>query len=139
MPRLAGPQAPTSRASAILGACRFQMLGHRGTQCLLLLRRLVLGRVDHHPDLGQRRRWGLRRWRRPEAVRVKAVLAAAASYATLFLLLLWQALRGHSLVAPDAWTIASIAIWAVATLLVFGGIGVSSRRASRTDLDWIAV
>jgi hypothetical protein len=41
---------------------------------------------------------GLRRWRRPEAVRVKAMLLAAASYASLFVLLLWQALRGQSVV-----------------------------------------
>ena len=42
---------------------------------------------------------GLRRWRRPEAVRVRALLAAASSYASLFLLLLWGALRGHSVMA----------------------------------------
>jgi hypothetical protein len=42
---------------------------------------------------------GLRRWRRPEAVRVRAVLAATASYVSLFLLLLWQALEGQSVVA----------------------------------------
>jgi hypothetical protein len=41
---------------------------------------------------------GLRWWRRPEAARVKAVLAVAASYAALFLLLLWEALRGQSVV-----------------------------------------
>jgi hypothetical protein len=40
----------------------------------------------------------LRRWRAREAVRVRAVLAAAAGYASLFLLLLWQAMRGHSVV-----------------------------------------
>jgi hypothetical protein len=39
----------------------------------------------------------LRRWRRPESVRVKAVLAMIASYALLFALLLWEALSGHSL------------------------------------------
>jgi hypothetical protein len=52
------------------------------------------------------------------------VLAAAASYAALFLLLLWQAMRGRSLVAPDAASLASIAIWAVSTALVFGLIPV---------------
>jgi hypothetical protein len=41
---------------------------------------------------------GLRRWRAPVAVRVGAVLAAAASYRSLFVLLLWEALRGHSVV-----------------------------------------
>ena len=55
---------------------------------------------------------GLSRWRRPEAVRVKALLAVAAGYASLFLLLLWQALQGQSLVASAAATLASIAVWA---------------------------
>lgn len=41
---------------------------------------------------------GLRRWRRPEALRVKAMLLAVAGYASLFVLLLWQALRGQSVV-----------------------------------------
>jgi hypothetical protein len=82
---------------------------------------------------------GLRRWRRPEAVRVRAVLAAAASYATLFLLLLWGALRGQSMVAPDARALASIAIWAVITTLVLGWIGFGSRRASRDGWDWMTV
>ena len=78
---------------------------------------------------------GLRRWRRPEAVRVRAVLAAAASYASLFLLLLWEALRGQSVVAPDAMALASIAVWAAVTVLVLGLIGLGSRGASRDGLD----
>ncbi len=82
---------------------------------------------------------GLRRWRRSEAARVRALLAATASYASLFLLLLWEALRGQSLVAPDAAALASIVIWAVVTMLVLGWIGVRSRRASRDGLDWMAV
>jgi hypothetical protein len=72
---------------------------------------------------------GLRRWRRPEAVRVRALLAAAASYASVFFLLLWQALRGQSVVSPDASALASIVIWAVVTVLVLGWIGRSSRSA----------
>ena len=71
---------------------------------------------------------GLRRWRAPEAVRVRALLAAAASYASLFLLLLWEALRGQSVVAPDATALASIAIWAVVTVLVLGWIGLRLAR-----------
>jgi hypothetical protein len=70
---------------------------------------------------------GLRRWRRSDDVRVKAVLTAAASYAALFALLLWQALRGQSLAAPDATTVAAFVLWAVSTLLVLGGV--ASRRA----------
>ena len=82
---------------------------------------------------------GLRRWRAPEAVRVRASLAAAASYATLFLLLLWQALRGQSVVAPDADALASIVIWAVVTFLVLGWIGIGSRRVSRDGSHRMAV
>jgi hypothetical protein len=82
---------------------------------------------------------GLRRWRRPEAVRVRAVLAAGASYAALFLLLLSEALRGQSVVAPDAIALVSIAIWAVVTVLALGWIRVGFRDASREGLDRMAV
>ena len=81
----------------------------------------------------------LRRWRRPEAVRLKALLAAAASYASLFLLLLWGALTGQSVVAPDAAWLTAIAIWGVVTLLVLGWIGLGSRRVGGDDADWAAV
>lgn len=80
----------------------------------------------------------LRRWRRPEGVRVRVVLAAAASYASLFLLLLWEALRGRSLVGPDATTLASLAIWAAGTVLALGWIGVGSRTASHRGLGRMA-
>ena len=65
----------------------------------------------------------LRRWRRPEGVRVRAMLAVAGSYATLFVLLLWEALRGHSVVAPDGLALAALAVWAAATALLLGRIG----------------
>lgn len=64
---------------------------------------------------------GLRRWRAPEAQRVKALLAAAASYATLFLLLLVQALRGQSLIAPDALSLSAILSWAWRRRCLAGG------------------
>jgi hypothetical protein len=74
---------------------------------------------------------GLRRWRRSAAARTRAVLAAAASYASLFLLLLWQALRGQSVAAPDATARAAIALWAGLTLLALGSIALGSRAAPR--------
>lgn len=77
---------------------------------------------------------GLPRWRAAEAVRVRAMLAAAAGYGSLFLLLLWQALRGQSLVAPDAVALASIAIWAALTSLALGWIAAGSRRTSHESL-----
>jgi hypothetical protein len=76
------------------------------------------------------------RWRRPEAVKVKAVFAAAASYASLFTLLLWGALRGQSVVSPDAAMFASLAIWAAATALAAAWIGAGTPRASRDHSSW---
>jgi hypothetical protein len=81
----------------------------------------------------------LRRWRQPEAIRVRAVLAAAASYASLFLLLLWEALRGKSVVAPDATGLASIAIWVTATVLVFGWICFGARGTAHNGLDRMTI
>jgi hypothetical protein len=81
----------------------------------------------------------LRRWRRPESVRVRAVLAATASYALLFVLLLWQALRGQSVTAPDATGLASMAIWAVLTVLAFAWIGMTAPKVPRDGWDWKTV
>jgi hypothetical protein len=77
----------------------------------------------------------LRRWRRPEAVRVRAVLIIAASYASLFLLLLRDALRGQSVAAPDSTALASIAAWVVLTLLALASITLGSRTTARDHLD----
>ncbi len=82
---------------------------------------------------------GLRRWRRPESVRVKGLMAAAASYTSLFFLLLWGALRGQSIVAPDATALASIAIWAALTIIVLAWIGSGARSGSRDGLERRAV
>lgn len=60
---------------------------------------------------------GLRRWRRPEASRVRMLFAAAASYAALFVLLLLQALNGVSLIAGDKTTSGLLAGWALVSLL----------------------
>jgi hypothetical protein len=76
------------------------------------------------------------RWRRSEAVRVKAIFAAAASYTSLFLLLLRGALRGQSVVEPDTTMLAALAIWLVATVAVFGWIGGTSSRLSREHSTW---
>lgn len=76
---------------------------------------------------------GLRRWRRPDTVRTRAVFLGAASYAALFFLLLWQALRGQSVVAPNATAVTWFAIWGGLTLLASGWI--ASRSASTHSLD----
>ena len=82
---------------------------------------------------------GLRRWRRPEAARVKAVLIAAASYASLFVLLLWEALRGQSIVAPDPATLGSLGIWALLTALALGWVGLHSRDDRRARFDGVVI
>ncbi|MBC7896471.1 MAG: hypothetical protein H7066_13735 [Cytophagaceae bacterium] len=78
---------------------------------------------------------GLRRWRRPESVRTRAVLVGAASYAALFGLLTWEALRGHSVLAPDATAVTAFATWGALTLLASGWIGLSARRVPNHTLD----
>src|SRR5262245_6368668 len=81
----------------------------------------------------------VRRWHRPEAVGVWAVLAGTASYALLFLLLLWQALRGQSVTALDATALASIAVWAALTLLSFAWVALTARRVPADGWDWRTV
>lgn len=78
---------------------------------------------------------GLRRWRRSDAVRVRAVFAATASYAALFLLMLWMALRGQSVMALDQIAVASFLMWAGGSMLIFGWIGRGSCSASRSIHD----
>ena len=82
---------------------------------------------------------GLRRWRRPEAARVEVVLVAAASYATLFVLLLWGALRGASVIAPDATGLTAFAVWVGATTLALSWIILQRRNAPPGDPDRILV
>ena len=67
------------------------------------------------------------RLRRPERARVRAVLAAGASYASLFLLLLWSALRGQSVAAPDATTLAALGVWAVVSVIAFARVAADGR------------
>jgi hypothetical protein len=63
------------------------------------------------------------------------VFAATASYAALFLLMLWMALRGRSVMALDQTTAASILIWTAGSVLLFGRIGRDSRSARRRVQD----
>ena len=60
----------------------------------------------------------MRRRQLPAAVQARTVIVAGASYATLVGVLLWQALRGQSLLRPDGATMTALALWATATLVV---------------------
>ena len=55
----------------------------------------------------------LQRRRLSDAVRVRLTLIAGASYMALFGILVWQALRGVPLVAPDALSVAVLVTWAL--------------------------
>jgi hypothetical protein len=56
------------------------------------------------------------RWRRRgEAERIRLVGTATASYLGLFAILLWQALRGQSILQPDAVLVAAISLWVIAS------------------------
>ena len=57
----------------------------------------------------------LRRRRSLESGRVRMVLVAASSYASVFVILLSQALRGQSLVRPDSVSIIALTVWAILT------------------------
>ena len=62
---------------------------------------------------------------------VRIVWAISASYVSLFALLLWQALRGQSVTAPDAATLTALAAWAVLTALAVGIAGSRARVCTR--------
>lgn len=74
---------------------------------------------------------GLRRRSWSERVRERLTLTAAGSYAALFLLLLSQALRGQSLLAPDPVTVALLASWVVITALAARWSIVESRSMAQ--------
>lgn len=59
----------------------------------------------------------VRRTRLRETARARLVIVAAASYAALYVILLVQAFRSQSVVAPDAPTIAQLVTWLIATAL----------------------
>ncbi len=69
------------------------------------------------------------RARQRDETRLRLVVAAAASHAALFALLLVQALRGESVAAPGAETLALLAGWALATALAIGWVAMPARTA----------
>jgi hypothetical protein len=61
-----------------------------------------------------------------EASRIRLVLTLSASYAALFGMLLWQALRGQSVTNPDGVTLVAMASWAILTA---GAVWMSASRS----------
>jgi hypothetical protein len=59
--------------------------------------------------------WLLWRRRIDDGRRARLMIVAGGSYATMFLILIWQALRGQALFSPDALTLTVLLIWAALT------------------------
>ncbi len=57
----------------------------------------------------------LSRRRIGDARRIRLMLVAGGSYAAVFSILIWQALRGQALVAPDVFTLAALGLWIALT------------------------
>jgi hypothetical protein len=101
-----GPGLPGTGWSLDHGDVRVpHFIGLHGLQAMLLVFLLV------------KRRGG------PDATKVRLTMVAGASYLAIFAILLWQALRGQSMVQPDAVTLAALAVWASATATALWAAG----------------
>jgi hypothetical protein len=80
-------------------------------------------------------------WRRriEDRRRARLVVVAGGSYAALFLMLIWQALRGQALVSPDALTVSVFVVWAALTagMAVWPFRTRTSRPGGDATLNWI--
>jgi hypothetical protein len=78
----------------------------------------------------------LRRRRADEAARVRLTFVATASYISIFAIVLWQALRGQSLVHPDGATMGVLLTWAVLSAI---GMWLAATRRARTGTRTVAI
>ena len=74
----------------------------------------------------------LRRTRVNTLARVRLTVTAAVSYASLFVILLTQALRGQSLLTPDSVTWTMLGVWAVAVALAAAAVSYRRQPMQRT-------
>jgi len=79
----------------------------------------------------------LRRLGVNDARRARVARIAGVSYAGLFVLLLWQALRGQPLLSPDPLMLVGFASWATATVVALTWPFRARRDASEASLNWI--
>jgi hypothetical protein len=78
----------------------------------------------------------LHRFRSDETARVRVMFVATASYAALFAILLWQALRGQSLVQPDGYTLTVFLGWAILSAI---GVWFAATRPVRAGGRSVAI
>jgi hypothetical protein len=109
-----GPGLPITEWSADHGDLRIaHFIGMHGLQVLPLLAWWI----------------GRRRVVLDERKQRSLIFAIAASYLTLFGLILWQAFRGQSIARPDSLSLGSFAVWLVLTAAVVIAIGRSRSHA----------
>jgi hypothetical protein len=73
----------------------------------------------------------LRRRKVADALRLRLTLVASVSYAGVFGILLTQALRGQSILAPDPVTLVMLAVWAAGT--VAGAVGYRRKEGKKKE------
>jgi hypothetical protein len=76
------------------------------------------------------------RRRSADRARVRLILLATASYTMLFGILLWQALRGQSVMHPDGATIGVLIVW---VMLTAAGAWFAATRRATTSRQAIAL
>jgi hypothetical protein len=80
--------------------------------------------------------WLLWRRRVDDGRRVRVMAVAGVSYGMLFLVLVWQALRGQAVVNPDALTLVVIVVWAAATAVALARHFRSRPESTDAALNW---
>lgn len=97
--------------------------GLHGIQ-LLIVAAIVLTRLAPHVG-----------WLRAEATRTRLIGVLALGYTGLVALLLWQALRGQPVTAPDGETLTALGLVVAVTAAGIGLVYALSARADRTALS----
>jgi hypothetical protein len=75
----------------------------------------------------------LRRRRFTDLTTTRLVISSGISYGLLFVLLLWQALRGQSLLAPDNAMVVALGVWFAVTVSTAWVAATRHRRTLRPD------
>ncbi|MDP9869326.1 MULTISPECIES: hypothetical protein [Streptosporangium] len=76
-----------------------------------------------------------RAWLRAEKVRARLVGTAALGYGGLVAIVTWQAVRGQSLIHPDAPTLIAFAALTLITALAAAGVIAAAKRVSATTAE----
>ncbi|WHT22432.1 hypothetical protein N8J89_15600 [Crossiella sp. CA-258035] len=106
-----GPGMPLTGWSLTGGDLRIpHFIGIHAMQALPLLALLLTSAAARRPRLAD------------PGVRTRLVLLGTGTYAGITGLVTWQALRGQSIVAPDAWTLLALGALVLATGLLAGRI-----------------